>query len=228
MALNARKIKSTGGPKAPLIEAGAYPARLVQVIDLGLQPQEFGGETKTPKNDLWITYELTDEFMPGEDGEPDETKPRWQSERFPLNNLSSDLAKSTKRYMALDPNMEADGDWSELLGNPVLVTIVVKGEYNNIAGTSTMRPKEAAKLPELVNPTKVFSMDDPDLEVFNSLPQFLQDIIKGGLEYEGSKLERLLKGDKSEKKEAKKPVKTTPIEEDSIPFDTDEEDGGDW
>jgi hypothetical protein len=239
MAMNARKVKNTGGKKAPLIEAGVYPGRLQGVIDLGLQPQEYAGEAKTPKNELWATYELSDEFMPGEDGEPDETKPRWFSERFPLNNLSSDLANSTKRYYALDPNEEVDGDWAELIARPVMITIVVKGEYNNIGGTSAMRPKDAAKLNKLVNAPRLFSMDEPDLEVFLSLPPFVQDWIKGGLEFEGSKLEVLLADHKSGAKATTKVTKKEAVEDDSIPFDQKDEknnhgvpadaaDGDDW
>src|SRR5690606_6350805 len=141
MALNARKVKTNSGPKAPLIDDGAYPARLQGVVDLGLQEQVYKGEAKAPKNEIWTTYELTDEFMPGEDGEPDENKPRWFSEIIPLNNLDSDLAKSTKRYYALDPNEEEEGEWTELIGRPVIVTIITKGEYNNIGGTAVMRAK---------------------------------------------------------------------------------------
>lgn len=239
MALNARKVKNNSGPKAPAIDAGAYPARLVQVIDLGLQKQEFAGEVKTPKNDVWITYELVDEFMPGEDGEPDTEKPRWLSERFPLNNLDSDLAKSTKRYYALDPNEEEDGDWTKLIGRPVLVTVTKKerddGARNYIGGTSAPRAKDAAKYAELVNEPKVFSMDNPDLEVFNSLPDFLKDIIKEGLEFEGSKLDKLLKGDKSDNRAIKTSRQQAEIEEgvtdidDSIPFEQDKPEGDeDW
>lgn len=240
MAMNARKVKNTGGKKAPLIEAGVYPGRLQGVIDLGLQPQEYAGESKPPKNELWTTYELSDEFMPGEDGEPDETKPRWFSERFALNNLSSDLATSTKRYYALDPNEEADGDWAELIGRPAMVTIIVKGEYNNIGGTSVMRPKDAAKLTELVNAPRIFSMDDPDIEVFLSLPPFVQEWIKGGLEFEGSKLDTLIQEHKGKPKTDKVETKTKRevVEEDTIPFDKDDEvaerekpivdEGSDW
>lgn len=226
MALNARKVKNNSGPKAPLIDEGAYPARLQGVVDCGLQPQEFKGESKSPKNEIWTTYELSDEFMPDEDGNPDEAKPRWFSEFIPLNNLDSDKARSTKRYYALDPNEEEEGDWAKLLENPVIVTIVVNKEYNNIGGTSAMRPKEAAKLPKLINPSRLFSMDSPDLEVFLSLPNFVQDKIKGGLEFEGSALDKLLKDHKGEKKtESKKTERKTRevVEEDEIPFEKDDD-----
>jgi len=232
MALNARKVKNNSGPKAPLIDEGAYPSRLQGVVDCGLQPQEFKGESKSPKNEIWTTYELSDEFMPDEDGNPNEEKPRWFSEFIALNNLDSDLARSTKRYYALDPNEEEEGDWAELIGRPVITTIVKKGEYNNIGGTSAMRPKEAAKLPPLVNPSRLFSMDEPDVEVFLSLPNFVQDKIKGGLEFEGSKLDELLKkqgkgsSDKSSDKKTERKPKGEVVE-DSIPFDKPEADNGD-
>jgi hypothetical protein len=213
MALNANKVKgNNNGPKAPLLDEGAYPARLVAVIDLGLQPQQYNGEAKPPKVELQTIYELSDEFMPGEDGEPDETKPRWMWDSFPLNNLNSEKAKSTARYYALDPNEENGGDWSKLLGAPVIVAITkTKGrdnnEYNNVGGTSTMRAKEAAKLPDLVNDPILFDMDNPDLEVFLALPQRLQDKIKESLSFGGSKIESMLDSHKGGGKAKENPTK---------------------
>jgi len=39
-----------------------------------------------------------------------------------------------------------------------------------------------------------FDTDDPDLAVYQDLPEFLQNIIKEGLNYQGSALEQLLGG----------------------------------
>lgn len=172
------------------MEAGNYPARLVQVIDLGVQPQEYQGETKPPKREIMVTYEFLDEFLPDEDGNPDETKPRWLSERFAVNNLQSEKAKSTQRYYALDPNEEAEGDWFALIGRPCAVTAVTyvgkdKEERNKVASISTMRPKDAQKAPALVNEPKVFDTEEPNAEVFRSLPEFVQKLIQEGLEWQG-------------------------------------------
>lgn len=245
MALNARKAPK-GGKSFPPMEAGTYPARLVQIIDLGIQPQEYKGEEKAPKNELMTTYEFLDEFLPDDDGNPNEEKPRWLSETFALNNLDSEKAKSTLRYYALDPNEEHDGEWPELIETPAMVTVVQwkKGEKegNNIASTSAMRSKDAAKAPPLVNPPKVFLMDNPDVEIFLSLPDWVQDKIKAGLEYEGSLLESRLKAHKggSAKKEEKaadeapkgRKAKKEDVPEDEIPFDPDNEpsseDEKDW
>lgn len=206
MGINSKNVPSNGGNsgnKQDPIEAGNYPARLVQVIDLGLQPQRpFKGEEKPPAHCIYTTYELLDEFMKDEDGNDDESKPRWQSEEFPLYNIGADLAKSTKRYKALDADLECEGDWGKLLGMPVTVTVTaVEGKgnhlgktFNNIGGTAPMRPKDAAKAEELKNPPKMFDLDQPDLEIFNSLPEWLREKIKGNLEFKGSKLDVLLGG----------------------------------
>lgn len=233
MALNAKKVPFGGGNKGPQqepIDAGTYPCRVVQVLDLGLQPQRpYQGEEKPPAHEIMITYEFLDEFCLDDDGNELDDKPRWLSETMPLRNLESDLAKSTKRYIALDPNDDLDGDFLQLVGIPCMVTVTAKNGkgknadkvYNNISSISTMRPKEAAKAPELVNPSKVFQLEEPDLEVLGSLPQWLQDKIKDNLEFDGSELDKVLSGGgkpKAEKKAEK-------VEE---PEDESEDDNGEW
>lgn len=202
MTLNANKVPFTGGNKVtqPALEPGGYTARLVQVVALGLQPQEFKGEVKPPKYEIHTTYELSDEFCINEDGEVQEDRPRWISESFPLNPLKSERAKSTQRYLALDPKVEHQGDWVKLLGKAVMLNIVqntgtgknVGRIFNNISGSSPLRAKDEAKVPELIRDAVFFSIEEPDLEVFESLPDFIQDKIKSNLEYEGSVLQKLL------------------------------------
>lgn len=240
MALNAREYKQESKFERPEpLEIGTYPARVVQIISLGLQKQNpYKGEEKEPKDELYVTYELLDEFLKDEDGEDILDKPRWLSETFTMNSLDSDLAKSTKRYVALDPDFKNDGDWSGLLGAPCMITVVQnegKGKnagtiYNNIASVQSMRAKEAAKAPDLVNEGKVFDIDEPDMEVFFSLPKFLQDKMKENLDYGGSALERAVEahqdpsegeGSQNKEKATQKPAKRV-----SEPSEDDE--GEDW
>lgn len=168
-----------------------------------MQPQrEFKGEAKPPKLTIRLTYELLDEFMKDEEGNDLEDKPRWLSEEIPFMSLKADLAKSTKRYFALDPDDKADGDWSKLIGAPCVVTIVQEADkrpgvdriYEKISAVSAMRPKEAAKAPELKNPPLVWDFYDPDIEVFDKFPDWIKDKIKGAVDYAGSALEKALEG----------------------------------
>lgn len=234
MALNAKNIPQTGGKdrvEQPELEAGVYPARIVQIIDYGLQPQRpFKGEEKPPAYEIGVTYELVDAFMVDEEGEELLDKPRWVSETFPLHNLKADLAKSTKRYKAVDPNEVHEGDWSKLLGEAVNVTIVInkKGDkvYTNVHGIAAMRPRDAQKCPELVNEARFFDRDNPDLEVFKNFPQWIQDKIKGHLEFKGSALEAALGGGeaKAAPKQRKKPEPAPEVADDDPPFDPDQPD----
>lgn len=213
MALNASKVPFGGNKERveqPNLEPGLYPARLVQIIDLGLQPQRpYMGQPKPPANEIMLTYELVDSFMIDKDGNDVEDKPRWVSETIPLLNIKAEKAKSTQRYMALDPTVADGGDFVKQIGKPVNVNIVNnKGKdgkiYDNVSAIAPMRPRDAERTPELVNPSKVFVLDEPDLEVFNSLPEWLRDKIKENLNYEGSALQKLVGGaPKPERKKGK-------------------------
>jgi hypothetical protein len=190
------------------MEPGTYPGRVVQIIDYGLQPQKpYQGKDKPPAHELGLTYELVDEFMKDEEGKEIENKPRWISETFPVHPLFADKAKSTQRYKTFDPNEDWEGDFSQMLSLPCNVTIVnnKSGDkvYDNIATISAMRPRDAEKCPQLVNDPKMFDLDAPELEIFNKFPKWIQDKIKGNLNYAGSKLEKLLGGAPVEKAQEK-------------------------
>lgn len=212
MALNQKNLpqkESSNRVPQPNIEPGVYPGRVVQIIDLGLQPQRaYAGKEKPPANEVMFTYELVDEFMKDEDGNDVENKPRWLSEQLPWYGLFADKAKSTQRYLALDPNEDLEGDLSKLIEMPCNITVVNNkaGDkvYDNVANIAAMRPKDAANCPGLQNPTAVFDLDTPDMGVFNRLPKWIQDKIVGNLNFKGSALEAAIGRGEGAKPEAKK------------------------
>lgn len=202
MGINASEVK--GGKKQtfveqPSIEKGVYPARLVQVLDMGLQAKKgFDGSDETAYM-IGFTFELTDVFMVDEKGEDILDKPRWVSCELPLRHIKADRAKTTLLAKALDPEMEYAGDFSKLISRPLMVSLtsnISKGKtYTNVVGFEAMRARDIAKCPELVNPSKVFDLSNPDLEVFNSLPEWIRERIKNNLEFTHSKLDKLLGGE---------------------------------
>lgn len=211
MALNSKNIVSgKTGPEQPLIDPGVYPARIVQILDLGLQSQRpYQGQDKPPANEIMFTYELVDSFMVDDEGADRLDKPRWLSETMPLHSLNQEKAKSTKRYEAADPDNVFDGDFSKLIDIAINVSVVhnKSGDktYTNVANTAAMRAKDAAKCPALVNPSKVFDCDEPDMEVFKKLPEWIQEKIKSNLNYNGSKLQKALGGKPAEAKKEEPP-----------------------
>lgn len=203
MALNAANIKNNNGNKErveqPVVEPGMYPARIVQIIDIGLQAQRsYEGQAKPPANEIMISYEFADVFMVDKDGNEVEDKPRWISEAIPLYSIQQEKAKSTQRYNAADPDGVYGGDFSKLAGAPVNISVVHKKKgdktYVNIGAVAPMRKRDADKIPDLANDPKVFDLDAPDMEIFGSLPQWVQDKIKSNLNFNGSKLQELLGG----------------------------------
>lgn len=227
MGLNASKVENKGGGDKvtqEVIAEGVYPARLVQVLDLGLQAQRpYKGEDKDPKDEIMLTYEFVDEFMKDEDGNEILDKPRWYSETLPLIHLNSERANSTKRYKALDPKLEHGGDFTALVGYACNVSIghnPGRGKHEgkvfaNIQGIAPMRPRDADKCPELINPPKVFDLDDPNLEIFLSLPEWVQDKIKGNLKFGGSALAGLLNDDGTiDQSPAEVPEENKPVDDD--------------
>lgn len=234
MALNTKKIPSkqkSNRVEQPTLEAGSYPARVVQIIDLGLQPQRaYDNQKKPPAYEIFVIYELVDVFIVDEEGKELEDKPRWVNESFPIYSLDADLAKSTKRYKALDPDIVFDGDFSKLLGTPCTVTLAInkKGdkEYENVVNVSTMRPKDAARCPELQNEARFFDLEEPNIEVFNKLPKWLQEKIISNLEYKGSKLESMLEETSEEQEEEEAPKqrkKAAPKKEEPAAWEDDSE-----
>ena len=201
MGLNASTVKSTGTKKdyAPL-DIGNYLARLVQVIDLGLQTQRpYNGQEKPPVHEVMLTYELGTEFLQDDDGNDMEDKPRWISESIPLHNLTQDLAKSTKRIKAIDPKLEFGGDLEQMVSMPCTVTVTHNPNkkdpskvYVNVGNVTP--PMKGIPVPELVNPAKVFNLEEPDLEILGSLPEWVQDKVKANLEFNGSVLAGMLGG----------------------------------
>lgn len=93
-----------------------------------------------------------------------------------------------------------------------------------VASTGQMRAKDAQKAEGLKNDPKIFDMDDPDMEVFNSLPNWLQGVVKESLNFGGSALEKAIAngGEEEKPKKEEKTKKEAPVKEE------DESDDGDW
>lgn len=214
MALNSNKAQAPANnrPKTPDLDAGNYMGRVVQVLDLGLQPQRpYKGEEKPPANEIMLTYELGTEFLKDEDGVELEDKPRWLSETFPLRHAKSELAKSTKRMKAFDPNNALQGDFAQLPNMACTITVGqwVSKQDPEKTGNSVLNITPAMKgfpVPELQNPPKVFDMDEPDMKIFGSLPEWLQGKMKDNLNYNGSALQAAV-GEGAETPDPKPSVK---------------------
>lgn len=201
MGFNANERTGGGGyTPPPALDPKNYPARLVQLVLMGLQPQRpYQGNAKPPAEMMYVGYELSHEFMDDDDGNPDATKPRWVGEDFPFFSLDADRAKSTLRYHALDPTGSASGDWIKLGGFPCQVTLSKEprkgheGQFvNYVTNVTGSMEAPGYEQPQLVNAVRIFDIDAPDMEVYKMLPKWLREKIATNLNFAGSELQKVL------------------------------------
>lgn len=191
---------------APLLDAGVYPARILSIVDLGMQPGS--PQFPEPKLKLEFRFELLDEFMLDEEGNVLKDKPRVFSYEVTYNEdgYMNEKANIYKLIAAIPNGFEKE--LSEFIGQPVTVMIqkyVKKSgknagkEDNKVASVLTMKAKDIDSAPALVNKPLFFDMGNPDLETWNRLysgnPYAQRDRIMASTSFQGSKIQALLGGE---------------------------------
>jgi hypothetical protein len=176
------KSGSTGGTfTPPPFEAGeTYFARVVQIVDLGLQPGgEYQGNPKPDAEQIMFTFEFADVRN-------DEDKPAWLSVKLQLPkrwedsgsfqtfHVKSNLYKFLEvlypkgLYKGKNPSycgFAYNFDWNDILGAPcqLQVTVIEKDDKTRayIVNDSVARipSKFLSSVPELENEPRVISMD---------------------------------------------------------------------
>jgi len=193
MSLNANNLPYNGGSKSEPIEPGVYPGRVIRVIDLGVQPNRSKKyPDRPPMYQIRMEYELPTVFMKDAEGNDDEARPRIIGEDFNFLSMKADKATSTKRMKAIDPKNDLDGNFSLLVGRPCTVTVVnsapsAKGIiYSNVGGVAS--GMKGMPVPEAKSPSYFFDLDVPDMEVWESLPDFIKKKIREGIKFESTVL----------------------------------------
>jgi hypothetical protein len=163
--------------KFPPMETGVYPARIVQIIDLGRhkkinlktgEVEVYPDGNEKIASEVRITYELPTETVEV-DGEE---KPRWLGKDYTVS--THEKSGMYKILQATDPTVN---DLSKLLGMPLMVEVgLTSGGNNKITNVSKLM--KGMEVPELVNPSTVFDIDTWQEDVFNTLPPFVKEKIQ--------------------------------------------------
>ena len=169
------------------IEAGSYPARIYQIIHIGT----VAGYQGQFQNKVRIGFELPTEMHVFD--EKKGPQPRVISQDYTLS--FSEKANLRKLIVACDPKafeLDDNGlveefDVESLMGKSLLVTIGNKpkkdgtGIYAFLEGVTRL-PKGMVCEKAINDPIKL-SYDNWDNEVFEKLPDFIKEKIKGSDEY---------------------------------------------
>jgi hypothetical protein len=184
MAIIARNKKGT---EIEILEAGAYPARIYQLIHIGTVV----GYQGMLQNKVRIGFELPTEMKVFDEKKGEQ--PRVISQEYTLS--FSEKSNLRKLILSCDPkalDTSEDGfvddfDVEALLGKELLITIAHKqkkdgsGSYAYIE--SVTRLPKGMTCAEQINPTQLLAFDKWSDEIFNKLPDFLKDAIKSSEEY---------------------------------------------
>lgn len=180
MALIAKKkAKST----VPPLAADTYPAVCVGVVDLGEQHSE---KFNNYQNKVLFAFEIIGETVEV-DGEP---KPRWLSKEFTLSlsekgNLAKTIAAWTGKELT-EEETENGYDVTQLVGRRAMVVVTVKetdnGTFNDI--TVIASPPKMMTIPDAESEQFCFVIDEWNDDVFEKLPEWIQNKIKKSTEYQ--------------------------------------------
>ncbi|MDR2219762.1 MAG: hypothetical protein LBE24_04185 [Methylobacillus sp.] len=175
------KWSDAGGGNFEQAPIGSHVARCIRVIDIGTQKSEYQGQVNI-RRQVIIVWELPDEKMTEGDhaGKPFIVSKFYTASLSEKANLRKDLANWRGRDFT---NEELSGfDSKNILGKPCMVSIIHNEQSKaRVAGVMAM-PKGIA-VPDQINPSVYFSLDEFDHSVFDGLSDGIKKLIEASPEY---------------------------------------------
>jgi hypothetical protein len=176
------------------VPPGMHLARCYRIIDLGTQKSEFQGQVKYLHKAM-LQFEVH--------GEDEKGRPLVTSKGEPLSiskNYTLSLAEKatlridlqTWRGVAFTPDQLRGFELKNILGHWAMLSVAKSvgnngKEYTNIMSVNPV-PQAIKKggLPEGVNKLAMFTIMDPDMELFETFSNNLQAKIKAAPEWESN------------------------------------------
>lgn len=202
------EVQKGGGGK--LLPAGGCLGRLVEYIEFGKQPQEFGGKAKDPMMEIQLGFALYGPGIQNDDGTPYILRP------YSIALSRNDKAKAFKTFAKMNWKNQYT-HFAQMIGEAFLLQIVHadksktdKTQVSRLDLDGVRPPLDALTaqpypVPEVRDEDiSIFLWDYPDLDSWNSLKidgtyddgkskNRIQETILGATDFAGSPLEQLLK-----------------------------------
>lgn len=174
------------------IPPGMHLARCYRVIDLGTQKSEYQGQIKYLRK-VMLQFEVHSE---GDDGQPlltSKGEPMTISKNYTLSlaekaSLRADLQSWRGRDFTAD---ELQGfELKNILGAWAMITVAKSvgnngKEYTNIMNVNPVPPAiKKSGLPTAYNQPGIFSLDDVDMEMFETFSTFTKQKIQASPEWQ--------------------------------------------
>jgi len=181
-----------------LPEPGNYPAICYQLVLIGTIKEKYMDQEEKEVNKMMITWELPSEKVVFKEG--DEPKPFVVSRFF--NKTSDERGNLFKWLTRWSPKINKDNihkfDLKLILGQPCLLSVDVKKRENKrdrLDATGIASVPKGMTIEERTNEIFFFDVEDFDQEKFNTLPEFIREMIVSSKEFKESELsqEKVLK-----------------------------------
>lgn len=185
--LIARASESTFKPVSP----GMHLARCYRVIDLGTQESAYQGKVKYLHKAM-IQWEVHSEDEDGNPLKTDKGEPMSISKTYTVSlGESSALRRDLVAWRGREfTSQELRGfELKNILGAWCMISVVATERdgktYTNIAAVMPVPANiKKAGLPEGHNEAQMFSISNPDMELFESFSKFLQEKISSSPEWQ--------------------------------------------
>ena len=203
------KWTDTGGGDFEQPPVGTAIARCIKIIDIGTQKGEWQGKA-TIKRQCVIGWELPTELMTdGEyQGKPFTVSRFYTASLGEKANLRKDLENWRGRAFT---DQELGGfDSKNIIGKPCMLSLTAN-DKNKVRVTGVMAAPKGMPVPDQVNKSVYFSLDEFDQAVFDSLSDGYKKLIQASPEYQHIK-------QKGEGRGSIADMRSDELDDQSIPF----------
>jgi len=168
--------------------SGNHVGRIYQIVHIGTIPEEFEGK-ESYKDKVRITFELPHETHEFKEGEGE--KPFSISQEYTVSmNEKAKLRQHIESMLgcALQEEEASAFEVTDLIGKVCMVNVshkTSKTSGRKYAYISSLAPlPKGMEEPESVNEQKILDFNDNwSVELFETLPEFIREKIKGSREY---------------------------------------------
>lgn len=174
------------------VPAGMHLARCYRIVDLGTQRSEYKGEIKhLPK--VMLQFEVHGEDEQGNPTVTAKGEPMTISKNYTASlSEKATLRVDLKNWRGRDftPEELKGFELKNVLGIFAMISVTKAPgkdgkEYTNIGAVMPVPANiKKAGLPAGHNPTAIFSIDDPDMELFETFSDGLKNKIKSSPEWQ--------------------------------------------
>jgi nitrate reductase NapAB chaperone NapD len=183
--------KSEGSSNFIPVPTGMHLARCYRIIDLGTQKSEYMGNVKQ-LHKMMLQFEVHGEDAEGNPTVTVKGDPMTVSKNFTVTLAEkSTLRKDLQSWRGRDftPEELRGFELKNVLGQWAMITVVeTENNGNTYTNISNINPVPAVMkkngLPEGKNELKIFSIDEPDMELFESFSDNLKNKIRQSPEWD--------------------------------------------